>query len=85
MSILYKYNYFSSFEAGNCVCNSSFERMINRSKHFNSTCRVKFKIYLTYLLYQVQQTVNVAGVYDAGARFDGVAQQNIPVSYTPYI
>ena len=36
MYIFHKYTYFSSFEAGNCVSNSSFKCMKNRSKHFSN-------------------------------------------------
>ena len=38
--IVHKWEYFSSFEAGNCFSNSSFKRMKNRNKTFSSV-RVK--------------------------------------------
>ena len=37
MSIFHKYKYFSSFEAGNCVSNSSFKWTKNKRKQFGST------------------------------------------------
>ena len=36
MSTIHKYKYFLSFEAGNCVSNSSFQWMKNRNKQFSS-------------------------------------------------
>ena len=36
-SIFHNYKYFSSFKAGNCVSNSSFEWIKNRSKKFGIT------------------------------------------------
>ena len=35
--IFHNWEYFSSFEAGNCVSNSSFKWMKNRKKQFNTT------------------------------------------------
>ena len=37
MSNFHKYKYFSSFEAGICVSNSSFQWVKNRNKQFSGT------------------------------------------------
>ena len=55
--IFHKYTYFSSFEAGNCVDNSSFKWMKNRNTHFNN--KIYFLNFDAFCFSNITMTVAV--------------------------